>query len=35
MPPSRFNLDGGIKSAFEACLTTSENVEKKRKALRF
>jgi len=29
------NLDGGIKSAFEACLTTPENIEKKRKALRF
>jgi len=28
-------LDGGIKSAFEACLTTPENIEKKRKNLRF
>jgi hypothetical protein len=29
------NLDDGIKSAFEACLASPENIEKKRKALRF
>lgn len=29
------NLDDGIKAAFEACLASPENIEKKRKALRF